>query len=1486
MGNLRHAGFSAALAVAAAVVSPLGWGATAVHIDSQPGDWIGQGQDVTFTSPATTITATTYGGNSLVSISFAGWYADFEAPDGALAAGNYEGATRYPFNSLREPGLSLTAPGRGCNELSGWYEIHEATFAGSSVLTFAVDFLQSCDGGPALFGAIRINSSVPLARAQPYARAIAAQVAEEGEAVGLSGFGSFDRATSIASYAWAQEAGTPVTLANAGTAQAAFTAPDVAPGGETLQFSLTVTDTAGNSDTVYVEVTVHDASDQRTRAFVDSDVGDWVGQGLTYWYDEATASITTGSLGTVLDVRIEGVEQWNARFALPAGASWGPGMYAGAQRYPFQLSSRPGLSFTGEGRGCNTLTGWFEIVELQVVASTVLRLAVDFVQHCEGGTPALFGVIRINSSVPLDRGAPYAVLPPVAPVTEGEDVLLNGLDSTSRDGDLAYQWTQVGGTAVEIQDADSPLAHFTSPQVEAGGETLTFQLTVTDAAGNTDSQTVAVVIHDSSDPRTRAYIDSPSGDWIGGGAEYTFTAPTSSFTSSVTGTTFVSIRFDGWRAEFEAPAGRSLTAGTFNLATRYPFNSTTEPGLSISSPGRGCNTLQGWFEIYEASYSGSTVVKFAADFLQSCDGGPALFGAVRINSSIPLQQPQPHAQISGPGIVTEGDVVHLNGSLSFDRDDALVSYAWAQTQGTAVPLTGANTPELSFTAPEVAPGGETLEFSLTVTDAAGNTDSDVVTVRVRDVADPRDAAYLKSTAGDWIGQGLTYSYDEANTAFTTTVGQSVQVRIEGVEQWTAQFALPQNGTWEPGTYGFAQRYPFQAPSQPGLSFSGEGRGCNTLSGWFEIIEIEIIGSSVIRLAVDFLQHCEGGASSLFGAIRINSAVPLERGAPYAIASGDIVVPEGEAVVLDGRLSYSASMDPLTYQWTQLSGPPATLATPAAKTTAVDYGAISQTGAAYEFELRVTDSAGMADTDIVRVRVRSRSEPQTYLIVESDGGHYVGQGLRRLFLSDTSQFAVNRNFDNGISVDIQADASWSLDLAAPDNAILQPGAYENAERFPFQAAGRPGLDYYGNGRGCNSVTGRFDVFNVGYETDGAVETAAIDFEHHCEGTTPALRGKLRVNFAPDNEPLANAGPDQDVEELQTVTLDGTSSIDKQGAISYAWRQVSGPALALSGANTSMPQFTAPFVEVGPAEIYTFALKVRDIDGFTDEDTVTVRVLVGVDTDGDGYRDGQDAFPADPAEWADTDGDGTGNNGDAFPEDPQETSDADGDGVGDNGDQYPGDPAESTDTDQDGTGNNADTDDDNDGKPDSTESLAPNGDGNGDGILDSVQANVATFIDNAGAAATIAVAGGTLQSARGLASPGAGPLPSGFTFDRGFFGVDVGVPPGGAAVVTLRLHTGVPPTTYFKYGPVGGGANGYYEFTYNGATGAEVLPGVIVLHLVDGARGDGDGVEDGVITDPGAPAWATNSGGGGGGAMPAGALLLLLGAAVRRRAAQRR
>ncbi|MBT4066059.1 MAG: hypothetical protein HOE76_02415, partial [Euryarchaeota archaeon] len=83
------------------------------------------------------------------------------------------------------------------------------------------------------------------------------------------------------------------------------------------------------------------------------------------------------------------------------------------------------------------------------------------------------------------------------------------------------------------------------------------------------------------------------------------------------------------------------------------------------------------------------------------------------------------------------------------------------------------------------------------------------------------------------------------------------------------------------------------------------------------------------------------------------------------------------------------------------------------------------------------------------------------------------------------------------------------------------------------------------------------------------------------------------------------------------------------------------------------------------------------------------LIGcIDTDGDGWADTIDAFPADDSEWLDSDGDGCGDNLDAFPQDPNECMDTDEDGYGDNIDVFPDDPKEFADKDNDGVGDEGD------------------------------------------------------------------------------------------------------------------------------------------------------------------------------------------------------
>ncbi len=99
----------------------------------------------------------------------------------------------------------------------------------------------------------------------------------------------------------------------------------------------------------------------------------------------------------------------------------------------------------------------------------------------------------------------------------------------------------------------------------------------------------------------------------------------------------------------------------------------------------------------------------------------------------------------------------------------------------------------------------------------------------------------------------------------------------------------------------------------------------------------------------------------------------------------------------------------------------------------------------------------------------------------------------------------------------------------------------------------------------------------------------------------------------SSPVANAGPDQVVNEGDRVTLSGTSSFDSGGEIvSYRWgiedSDDKSPAIMLNGQDTPIATFTAPKVGGNvDSNSYLFELTVTDKEGLTGSDTSKVVVV---------------------------------------------------------------------------------------------------------------------------------------------------------------------------------------------------------------------------------------------------------------------------------------
>jgi hypothetical protein len=115
------------------------------------------------------------------------------------------------------------------------------------------------------------------------------------------------------------------------------------------------------------------------------------------------------------------------------------------------------------------------------------------------------------------------------------------------------------------------------------------------------------------------------------------------------------------------------------------------------------------------------------------------------------------------------------------------------------------------------------------------------------------------------------------------------------------------------------------------------------------------------------------------------------------------------------------------------------------------------------------------------------------------------------------------------------------------------------------------------------------------------------------------------------------------------------------------------------------------------------------------------------------------------------------------------------------------------------------------------------------------------------------GTSIESVEPVGNPSPVNTPEGIAFPYGFVRFAItGVEEGGSLVVTLTLEEGANVNTYYKYGPtLDNPESHWYEFLFDGTTGAVISGNIITLHLVDGQRGDYDLTANGVIVDPGAP-----------------------------------
>jgi predicted RecB family endonuclease len=133
--------------------------------------------------------------------------------------------------------------------------------------------------------------------------------------------------------------------------------------------------------------------------------------------------------------------------------------------------------------------------------------------------------------------------------------------------------------------------------------------------------------------------------------------------------------------------------------------------------------------------------------------------------------------------------------------------------------------------------------------------------------------------------------------------------------------------------------------------------------------------------------------------------------------------------------------------------------------------------------------------------------QSFLTISSPPSDWVGHGLNYNLHPPSATF---KAVYDGSKVDIKVVAPgqlWYVFLAAAPGQPLVEGTYTNAVRAHYRGPGQPGLDVFGNGRGCGDLSGSFTVLRAVYGPGNTIVQLHATFIQSCEGYMPPLTGEI-------------------------------------------------------------------------------------------------------------------------------------------------------------------------------------------------------------------------------------------------------------------------------------------------------------------------------------------------------------------------------------------
>ena len=606
---------------------------------------------------------------------------------------------------------------------------------------------------------------------------------------------------------------------------------------------------------------------------------------------------------------------------------------------------------------------------------------------------------------------------------------------------------------------------------------------------------------------------------------------------------------------------------------------------SFLTPAKVLSELQAHTRSFPSVTSGYAPTSLGTDVCNTSICGAGLADAALAVTAVSTP---PVANAGTDQTVNPSTTVNLNGTGSSD-DGSISAYAWTQTAGATVSLSGADTATPSFTAP--ASTG-VLSFQLTVTDDVNITATASVSVTVNQPPTANAGSDQSVSVGHTValdgsassdGDGSISSYTWSQTAGTA-------VTLSGATTATPAFTAPATaatltfqltvtdnlGATATDTVNIVvndvltARAGSDQTARPGDTVTLDGSASTDPGGpiasyyWQQTSGTTVTLSNTNVVSPTFtapnasdtltfrLTVTNGSGETASDTVSIIMLPPLNL-PPITNAGSDQVVTQGSLVILDGSGSSDPDGSISAYMWEQISGTSVTLS--GANTVSASFTALATTNV-LTFRLWTTDDKGISSQDVANVIVNpaiSNVAP----VANAGADQVVTPGAGVTLVGSASN-----DPDGSI-----ASYSWVQTSGA---AVTLNNANTASPSFTAPSTG-------------TTLTFRLTV--IDNQGSSAVDTVNVSV--------------LNNNTIPS----ANAGADQIVNQGDVVTLDGTASNDPDGSITnYSWRQTSGTTVTLSDTGIASPTFTAPNV----GEALTFLLSVTDNLGATAIDTVVITV----------------------------------------------------------------------------------------------------------------------------------------------------------------------------------------------------------------------------------------------------------------------------------------